>query len=115
MDRHRARTPEPYTLADVLKDMPPTGIVGAIQEPKLGPVERRTEPRLRKVLKGGEIVFPADTSVQCVIRNLSEHGAHLEVSELVPLTFDLVIVSDMSRHPCRVVWRQGNKVGVVFE
>lgn len=56
------------------------------------------------------------TEVDCVIRNLSDGGARLEISGSVariPATFDLVAPKHRP-HPCRVVWRTLREIGVAF-
>jgi hypothetical protein len=78
--------------------------------------ERRAAPR-KRTLKGGRIAFNAGQStIECVIRNLSETGAKLHVSSVIgiPPTFELLL-SDNSRRKCRVVWRSLQEMGVTFE
>src|ERR1700733_2297886 len=68
-------------------------------------VPRRKSPRTR-TLKGAQIVWAAGTPLPCVVRNLSETGACLEVYGLIPYSFDLVFDRDQTRQSCSVVWRQ---------
>jgi hypothetical protein len=53
--------------------------------------------------------------IDCVIRNLSDGGAKLEVPSAkgVPTTFDL-LTPGRPPQPCRVVWRALREVGVQF-
>jgi PilZ domain len=70
----------------------------------------------RRVLKSGKIIFNDGQSViDCTVRNMSEHGAHLRVPTVigVPGEFDL-LMSDGSRFPCRVVRLEAEGVGVQF-
>jgi hypothetical protein len=70
----------------------------------------------RKTLKGGRIVFNGGRStIDCTVRNLSSHGAKLQVSSVVgvPDTFDLLL-DGHSRQPCRVAWRSLKELGVEF-
>jgi hypothetical protein len=65
-----------------------------------------------------EIVFAGGrTRIECVIRNLSDGGAKLEVRGVpiakIPQTFDL-IAPNHRPHPCRVAWRTLREVGVAF-
>ena len=56
------------------------------------------------------------TRVQCIIRNLSDGGAKLEVRGSVagiPQTFDLM-APGYSTHGCRVIWRALKELGVAF-
>jgi hypothetical protein len=52
----------------------------------------------------------------CVIRNLSDTGAKIEVSSVakVPRTFDLV-VDRVRPQSCVVVWRAVKELGVQFQ
>ena len=53
--------------------------------------------------------------VACMIRNLSEGGAKIEVSPVrdIPQTFDLLVTGQRPRS-CRVVWRALRELGVAF-
>jgi hypothetical protein len=70
--------------------------------------ETRRAPR-RRITFGGY-------AIDCVLRNLSETGAALEVSSPVgiPDQFVLVVPAEESRHRCSVVWRKERRIGVVF-
>ncbi len=62
------------------------------------------------------IVFDGGrTRMRCIIRNLSETGAKLEVASVtrIPRTFDLVV--EKVRPPaCGVIWRSVKELGVQF-
>ena len=76
--------------------------------------ERRRAPRQRN-LKSAQIVFNDRASViDCLLRNVSESGASLQVSNTigVPDTFELAF--DSRRRTCKVEWRDLNRLGVVF-
>lgn len=75
---------------------------------------RRQAPRY-KTFKGGRVVWPDGEFVECIIRNLSETGAGLEVHSPVPETFELVFDADQSRRRCRVMWQKPMRIGVQFE
>ena len=77
--------------------------------------ESRSAPRHR-VLKGGTIEF-GSSKIDCVIRNLSDTGAALEIRSPLwfPDTFTLVTSSDGSSRRCHIVWRRENRIGVAFE
>jgi hypothetical protein len=64
----------------------------------------RIAPRQR-VFKAGTIEFSGGT-IDCVVRNISETGAALEVTSPVgiPAEFNLVISGNIAKRPCRVVW-----------
>jgi hypothetical protein len=77
--------------------------------------ERRRSPRHR-VLKAGAIEFNRAGGVSCMVRNLSETGACLEVETplSIPESFDLMITSDHAFHHCKLVWRSAHRIGVAF-
>lgn len=63
-----------------------------------------------------QIVFDGGRSrVDCIIRNLSDGGAKLEVAAVkaVPNSFDLIAPGHRP-HPSRVVWRALKELGVEF-
>ena len=78
--------------------------------------ERRKLPRAR-TLKSGKIVFNLHSCVvDCTVRNLNDKGASLETASPfgLPDRFNLRLASDGTRKACRVVWRRGQRLGVVF-
>lgn len=79
-------------------------------------LDRRAEPR-RRILKQAKIFFNRRRSVlDCLVRNLSETGACLEVVNPVgtPDRFDLLIEGETAPRPCVSVWRHDSKIGVAF-
>jgi hypothetical protein len=86
---------------------------GAIDDRRTSVGDRRSSPRT-KTLKGAQLFWPAGSAVRCMVRNLSQTGAKIEVHSPVPATFDLVFDSDQTRHSCRVVWRKEPMMGVRF-
>lgn len=77
--------------------------------------ERRSEPR-RRVFKGGLISF-GGAGIDCTIRNISSNGAALDVASVVgiPRSFQLAIEADHFLRPCRLVWNNDRRLGVMFE
>ncbi len=75
--------------------------------------DKRHNARMR-VLKAGEIEFGGG-AIDCVARNISAHGAALDVESPVgiPEHFRLVIGHDV--HACAIRWRKEKRIGVVFE
>ena len=75
----------------------------------------RAAPRQR-VLKAGTIEFGGST-IDCVIRNISETGAALEVASPVgiPAEFNLLISGNIAKRPCLVVWVREKRIGVAFK
>ena len=78
---------------------------------------RRAVPRA-KVVRAGLIVFgdPTLVEVDCVLLDLSVMGAQLDIhgAHGVPDTFRLVVLTERINRACRVVWRNGDRIGVRF-
>ena len=80
-------------------------------------MENRRIPVRPRTLKGGRIVFNQNFStVNCIIRNLTEDGAKLEVEGTVtiPNRFRLVFDSGGPDRECEVRWRDDKFLGVMF-
>ncbi len=78
--------------------------------------EKRKSPR-RRVLKEGKIVFAdALCLMDCTIRDMSDGGAKLIVSNTlaIPHSFQLYEKSSGKLYPAIVAWRQCNAIGVKF-
>ena len=77
--------------------------------------EKRAAPR-RKVLKGATIMFDGN-GVACTVRNLSSHGAALDLAGSVslPPSFMLVIETDQFIRRCHAVWSNDKRLGVAFD
>jgi len=77
--------------------------------------ENRRSARLRSY-KGGSIIFGVAAAIDCIIRNMPETGAALEVESPVgiPNEFTLLIKPEFVKRNCRVDWRRSNRVGVQF-
>ena len=76
-------------------------------------MEKRKAPRHR-VFKVGTIEFGC-SAFSCVVRDRSDVGAKLDVPGLIGITDQFVLVTDNSRHPCRVEWREAREIGIEFE
>jgi hypothetical protein len=74
----------------------------------------RAAPRQR-VFKAGSIEFSGST-IDCMVRNISETGAALEVASPagIPAEFDLLISGNIAKRPCRVVSVRDKRIGVAF-
>ena len=77
--------------------------------------DHRGSQRLR-TYKGGSIIFGVAAAIDCIIRNMSETGAALEVESPVgiPDEFGLLIKPEYIKRNCRVVWRAASRIGVQF-
>jgi len=78
-------------------------------------VEDHRANHRNRTYKAGAIDFGLGT-FDCTVRNLTDKGASLETASPfgLPDRFNLVISSDGIRKPCRVVWRRGQRLGVLF-
>ena len=77
--------------------------------------ENRRSARLR-TYKGGSIIFGVAPAIDCIIRNISETGAALELQGPVgiPEEFTLLIKPELVKRNCRVAWRLAKRIGVQF-
>ncbi len=59
---------------------------------------------------------PGMEPIACLVRDLSNSGARLEVPDVRQVSdkFTLTIVGSWNRQACRVAWRKGNMVGVEY-
>jgi hypothetical protein len=67
------------------------------------------------VLDTGLIKF-GDASMGCVLRNLSELGAALDIGPQkgIPDQFTLIVLATKKIHSCSVIWRKQGRIGVAF-
>jgi hypothetical protein len=79
--------------------------------------DKRRAGRRMRTLKKGTVVFNGGYSVyDCVVRNLSDGGAMLQISGLgIPTHFELAMDSTKQRRACTVRWRTDNALGVSFD
>ena len=75
----------------------------------------RNAPRSR-TLKAGTIEFGGG-AINCIVRNVSETGAALEVESPlgIPEEIVLVVPVDRLKRLCRIVWRKEKRIGVEFK
>ena len=74
-------------------------------------------PRLRAIL-GARISFNEGFStIDCVVRNLSDTGAKLALPSTLPVPdrSDLTILKTNVTSKCRLRWRREDEMGVSFE
>jgi hypothetical protein len=71
--------------------------------------------RRSSVMDLGLIRF-GEMSVGCVIRNLTDEGAALDVGPQsdIPDQFALCVRSKKKIHSCNIVWRESRRIGVSF-
>jgi hypothetical protein len=79
-------------------------------------VTEKRATRRHKVLKGATIAFDGN-GVACTVRNLSPHGAALDLasSVILPASFMLLIEADQFIRRCHPVWSHEKRIGVAFD
>jgi hypothetical protein len=80
-------------------------------------LEKRLAPRRNTAIPALLVYNGGRGRTDCIIRNLSDSGAKLEIAGSVasiPNTFDLMAPGHRP-HPCRVVWRTLKELGVQFQ
>jgi diguanylate cyclase (GGDEF)-like protein len=77
---------------------------------------RRKALRTRALLAGKILLNSRRSVIDCVVRNLSDQGACLQVASVVgiPATFDLQIDDEKASRPCTTIWHAQNRIGVEF-
>jgi hypothetical protein len=80
-------------------------------------MEEQRRSQRRRALKGATIAFKGAAGIDCIVRNLSNAGACLEIVSPIgiPDEFTLVIPSDDVKQGCHVVWRTAHRIGVSFK
>lgn len=76
--------------------------------------DRRQDLRQR-VFKGAVVLLSdGQVAFDCTIRNLSDHGAKIEVEQPadIPDEFDLALPSMHRIAPAKAAWRKGREIGV---
>ena len=71
--------------------------------------------RRSRVMDLGLVRF-GEMSVGCVIRNLTDEGAALDVGPQsdIPDQFTLIVMAKKKIYSCNIVWRKNRRIGVAF-
>lgn len=79
-------------------------------------IERRTVPRQKTFLKGIILFNNRKSSADCVIRDLTDHGArlHFSASIITPDAVELQIPNKDQILQAHVRWRKGDEAGISF-
>lgn len=79
--------------------------------------EERRGAQRHRTLKGGLIHFnDGRSTVTCLVRNLSEHGALLKVESIIGIPDQIILgLEHGARMPAKVVWRRANELGITFD
>ena len=78
--------------------------------------EKRGIKRRRR-LKAGAICIDDKCTIDCVVRNLSNKGASLEIESPIgiPDGFTLIMKEDWAKRSCHVIWWSARRIGVRFK
>lgn len=78
--------------------------------------ERRSEARQRSLLSGKVIFDGHNCTMDCTIRNVSPHGAYVEMPESfrMPPSFDFFVPHRDEHFAATVIWRQGEGAGLAL-
>ncbi|MET7241807.1 PilZ domain-containing protein [Methylobacterium sp. EM32] len=78
--------------------------------------ELRRETRLRTFLKGRIVFNNGNSTMDCLVRDISASGARLVLSQTATLPdgFDLVIPAKDRTHKATLRWRRADSIGVTF-
>ena len=75
----------------------------------------RQTQRHRTLKKAHIVISDGFSTIDCVVRNLSETGAQLKVASIlgIPDQFPLKMGDGQTLH-CRVAWKRETEIGVEF-
>ena len=78
--------------------------------------DRRASERSKVFLGGIAEINDSHPTMDCVVRNLSEDGACVELDSnaMLPNHVKLVIAQKGRSYLARLMWRQANRVGLAF-
>ena len=80
-------------------------------------IDRRKDERIPTHRRGVIKYGPAAREMACTVDDLTVAGAGLHVGTTfgLPKVFRLTVDGEIETRHCRVIWTDGNKVGVSFE
>ena len=69
------------------------------------------------MFKGAKIILAGRSTITCVVRNLGNHGACLQLPSTadLPAEFDLSFDTGVTLRKCRVAWQTITNAGVSFD
>ena len=79
--------------------------------------EEKFSLRGRTLLPGKVISNFGQSSIDCVVRRISDHGATINVESAlgIPQHFHLLISGEGAPRPCKLMWQSGKELGLEFE
>lgn len=84
------------------------------EELRIAMIERRALVRHKTFIKGRIYFNNRLSSMDCIVRDVSEKGARLQISESVALpdTFELYLPNKDEHFRAQAQWRKGDQLGV---
>jgi hypothetical protein len=78
-------------------------------------LDRRQRARNKVFFGGVAAINEPGSTMDCVVRNISEHGACVEFDSAVKLPDEFSLtIARKGRYLSRMIWRQANKVGLAL-
>ena len=76
-----------------------------------------SQPGTRTFLAGKIISNYGQSTIDCVVRRISDDGATVEVENSlgIPELFHLAIAGEGNPRPCKLVWQSDKQLGLAFE
>jgi len=80
-------------------------------------VESRQSERARSLLRGQIVFNNGNSTIDCIVKNITRIGAKLVVSDVlsVPNAFELHVPQRGRNYPARLVWRDREGMGIAFD
>jgi len=81
------------------------------------PMNEKRGIQRRRALKAGTIRIDDKSTIDCVVRDLSNEGASLEIENPIgiPDRFTLVTKANREQRACHVIWWSARRIGVRFK
>ncbi len=78
--------------------------------------DRRRAPRLKSLLTGTIVFDDHNSTMDCVVRNISAWGAKITLPDAfrVPDQFNLAVPHHDQTHRAEVIWRKGESAGLAL-
>ena len=79
-------------------------------------VEKRSTVRAKSLFRGLIHLNNRRTTLDCIIRNVSDQGARLDLANghLAPERFDIVVPQKRRTYKAQLAWRADDRIGVRF-
>lgn len=78
--------------------------------------EQRNETRHRTLKPGLIVINDGYSTIECMVRNLSESGAQLMVESLLGIPDEFVLkLKDGGSAKAKIAWKRGKTIGIHFE